>query len=409
MGEGSASSVSSSQTPPTMYVTGRDPNSTRQQGMNVDKPSVSRTSASSGSHSSMGVDVPRMVGDTHDPHNGRRDSRSSGFNVDRKSALADHPRDGDEFHLQDQSGTSEKTATGTLTATGTRTSDTSKNGEEKENVGHYKKPSASGLNVDSRNTKSSAVGVTSKDHGVQETKSAYHVDKAGATDRTRSGMNVDGLATSSVHLAEASHHDGITSAKDAINTSSVRRDSDRDSLYDKVKNVFHRHGDDNGSGYSEEVTAAGISGAHGDSSIAGNASNVHGDTIVNVNSIKGKETSNASQTVMGNDRRQDAHSQSYSNGAPSDFSILGSSSDSSSEGGRLVLDVPAGYDGPLPQVAPGEDVVWVKRITQTDYYDDAAKGEKPQGGTRKSSIGNFFGRIRGGGHHQDVDKGKKRA
>ncbi|CAO3568054.1 unnamed protein product [Mortierella alpina] len=45
---------------------------------------------------------------------------------------------------------------------------------------------------------------------------------------------------------------------------------------------------------------------------------------------------------------------------------------------------PADYHGPMPQVKPGEEVLWVKKITTTDYYDgDENTGE--YGGAIKDS------------------------
>ncbi|KAF9134037.1 hypothetical protein BGW39_008256 [Mortierella sp. 14UC] len=37
---------------------------------------------------------------------------------------------------------------------------------------------------------------------------------------------------------------------------------------------------------------------------------------------------------------------------------------------RTAAAMPASYHGSVPQVGPGEEVVWVKNVTTTDYYDD---------------------------------------
>ncbi|KAG0361084.1 hypothetical protein BGX24_005432 [Mortierella sp. AD032] len=37
---------------------------------------------------------------------------------------------------------------------------------------------------------------------------------------------------------------------------------------------------------------------------------------------------------------------------------------------RIAAAIPASYHGTIPQVGPGEEVVWVKTVTTTDYYDD---------------------------------------
>ncbi|GJJ77570.1 hypothetical protein EMPS_09929 [Entomortierella parvispora] len=400
--QNSALGVPSSKTLKTMYVAGRDPSSTPQQGMNVDQPSVSRTSASAGSHSSMGVDVPRMVGDPSDSHGGRRGSRSSGLNVDGKTPLADHPHDGHDVHVHDQSVPFKNKATGAGASdeTGVNASGDSKDGEEQSHASHYRRPSASGLNVDNRNTKSSAVGPTSLEHPAHEERSAIHVDKAGSTDRTRTGMNVDGQATSSLHLAEASHHDGSSRAGE-VAAAGVAGASGVDTL---AANSADPPG--------AEIHGSGLQGS-GTPGLQG--SDLYGENRVNVNSAKGKGTGNVGQTVLENGQYQNTttHSQSYSSGGEiSDFTAQGSSYDPSSIGGRFVTDVPVGYSGPLPQVAPGEDIVWVKRIIQTEYYDDAVDVEQapPQkGGSRRSSLGSFLDRLRGEGHRQDINKGKDRA
>ncbi|OAQ24925.1 hypothetical protein K457DRAFT_35450 [Linnemannia elongata AG-77] len=36
----------------------------------------------------------------------------------------------------------------------------------------------------------------------------------------------------------------------------------------------------------------------------------------------------------------------------------------------IAAAIPASYHGSVPQVGPGEEVVWVKTVTTTDYYDD---------------------------------------
>ncbi|KAF9425031.1 hypothetical protein BGZ94_007891, partial [Podila epigama] len=41
---------------------------------------------------------------------------------------------------------------------------------------------------------------------------------------------------------------------------------------------------------------------------------------------------------------------------------------------RIAAAIPATYHGPIPTVAPGEEVIWVKTITTTDFYDDEADG-----------------------------------
>ncbi|KAG0331230.1 hypothetical protein BG000_011100 [Podila horticola] len=41
---------------------------------------------------------------------------------------------------------------------------------------------------------------------------------------------------------------------------------------------------------------------------------------------------------------------------------------------KIAAAIPATYKGPIPTVNPGEEVIWVKTITTTDFYDDETAG-----------------------------------
>ncbi|KAF9286372.1 hypothetical protein BGZ74_001295, partial [Mortierella antarctica] len=41
---------------------------------------------------------------------------------------------------------------------------------------------------------------------------------------------------------------------------------------------------------------------------------------------------------------------------------------------KIAAAIPATYKGPIPTVNPGEEVIWVKTVTTTDFYDDEAAG-----------------------------------
>lgn len=83
------------------------------------------------------------------------------------------------------------------------------------------------------------------------------------------------------------------------------------------------------------------------------------------------------------------------------------------------LVIPANYDGPIPQVNPGEQVIWVKKTVQTDYYDGANDNSgslvppapTQDSGTqkRRSSSGSLLDRILGRRTSVvSMDKGKQR-
>ncbi|KAG0045211.1 hypothetical protein BGZ83_009556 [Gryganskiella cystojenkinii] len=366
----------------TMYVSGRDPESAPHQGMNVDRPSVSRTTASSGAHSSMGVDAPVLVGDSSD-HPARRPT--GGLNVDKKHASNTDPKNGHPVHVQDNNDfENSASADSQLIAPTIPPAPTNakinqvKNGEEQYHSTHYRRPSATGLNVDARNTKSSSIASTPQ---VHENQSAINVDKARSADRTRSGMNVDGIATSSVHLSEASHDPEIKASKAGAATSirSDRRGSDR-SLLDKVKGTFlHPEGDSSTYSQRDIVSSGQTAQSSGNLKTRGNDISIG---TAGVTEATGYQPSSA----------------------------YGSSSGLSTfAGGGSLSAVPAGYDGPIPQVAPGEEIVWVKHIIKTDYYEN--EGEVSGVTSRRGSVGSFLDRIRGGGDHHNggVDKGKQRA
>ncbi|KAF9100600.1 hypothetical protein BGX29_006416 [Mortierella sp. GBA35] len=106
---------------------------------------------------------------------------------------------------------------------------------------------------------------------------------------------------------------------------------------------------------------------------------------------------------------------------------------------KITAAIPESYHGPIPELKPGEEIVWVKTITTTDYYDDgngngtataptsatthdSGNGGAPQpagmmemppsntvhdNSTQRHS-GGFFDRLTHRHHHDNVDKGKQR-
>ncbi|KAI1319919.1 hypothetical protein EDD11_002594 [Mortierella claussenii] len=385
----------------TMYVAGRGEESSRHQAMGVDLPSVSRVEGSRAKISGLGVDVPRVVGQPIDP----KIHRTGGLHVDGKHDEDNphHPRHGphdhdvhvphhehdhDEGHgapiqtSKDNNqviyGNQHHMTQNTLPEAQAAIS---KNPFE-AHMSHHRGSSSSGLKVDHPLIPTAALaGSGSSDNtnhnrpdGVHN--SAINVDRAGAADHKRSGMGVDSSAIDTHHMATVDdpykrhHRDvaatgiGATAGVAATGTddsSSSRVSSekhfpedDRESLFDKVKGAFRRR-----------------SSIHSSRSHATPRSSLD----------KGKGTVATSSTPPSN-------------------------------------AVPSEYDIPVPQVAPDEHVVWVKRITKTDYYDDEAGDEAPvpsqtqhhESHRRGSkSSGTFFDRLRG--RHASptpVDKGKQR-
>ncbi|KAG0280301.1 hypothetical protein BGZ96_001611, partial [Linnemannia gamsii] len=118
---------------------------------------------------------------------------------------------------------------------------------------------------------------------------------------------------------------------------------------------------------------------------------------------------------------------------------------------KITTTAPKDYQGPLPQLQAGEEIVWVKTVTTTDYYDDKSPpglrsgaptnvahntknssknmpapvgtggrnvpGVQEQGvpantvhdnTTGKKRHSGFFDRLIHRHHHENVDKGKQR-
>ncbi|KAG0246509.1 hypothetical protein BG011_002409 [Mortierella polycephala] len=97
---------------------------------------------------------------------------------------------------------------------------------------------------------------------------------------------------------------------------------------------------------------------------------------------------------------------------------------------RIAPAIPPTYKGPLPQVKPGEEIVWMKTITTTEYFDDnggdtartdvmgestmnnninnsANYQQSAHDGPRRHSTAGFLDRLMGR-HHNSGDKGKQR-
>ncbi|KAF9928181.1 hypothetical protein FBU30_002577 [Linnemannia zychae] len=48
-----------------------------------------------------------------------------------------------------------------------------------------------------------------------------------------------------------------------------------------------------------------------------------------------------------------------------------------SNANKIAQEIPQSYTGPLPELHPGEEIVWVKTVTTTDYYDPNQSGAPP--------------------------------
>ncbi|KAF9951293.1 hypothetical protein BGZ70_001042 [Mortierella alpina] len=409
----------------TMYVTGHGPESARHQGLNVDHPAVSHTSASKTNHSGLGVDKPKVVGEPRDLNF----HRTGSLHVDKHPAA--HPHDHHEIHVPHHDHDASVAAEGDHHGAPIQTSrDNSKviHGNEhhltqntsaeakaaiaknpfEAHMSHHRGSASSGLGVDHpviptanlAGSGSSDNTNRNRPHGTYN--SAINVDKAGSPDHKRSGMNVDGPAAAVHHLATVKdplskstkskvRTEGggkVLDPKVNNTTSNVRTeadgvsaststsskhypDDDRESVLDKVKNVFRRS---------------------------------------SVNTMSSKESSSSNNKNRGSVASESANNgiTVQSNNASSHPTVTKTSSRSSFP--EQTVHAPAEYNGPVPETAPGEEVVWVKRVVQTDYYD----GDEDQAGASVENHKNrrphrsLLDRLRGRHPAPPVDKGKQR-
>ncbi|KAK3808692.1 MAG: hypothetical protein J3Q66DRAFT_355411 [Benniella sp.] len=387
-----------------MYVAGQGEDSIRHQAMGVDPPAVSKGVNPDIKHSGLGVDAPRLVGQPHDP----TIHRTGSLHVDKNDELAhphhDHPlhvphlhhhhdptTKGDEQHgapIQTSKDNSRVIHGNAHHQTGNTLPEAkaaiSKNPFE-AHMSHHRGSVSSGLNVDHPVIPTSALAGsgssdnTNHNRPVGTYNSGINVDKAGWSDHKRSGMGVDQPATVTHHVAHAhgpfhmfhKHKTPATTTSDDTSSpghhgsGSKHPEGDHESFTDKIKHVFHRRSPSK------------------------------------------------------------AHDTPVANSAPPVPPLTTATRVQSAEDPSLpAATIPSEYDGPLPEVAPGDQVTWIKRTIQTDYYDnendendenedsvaseDIHHREPNQSRHRNHHSGHrsLLDRLRG--RHPPVDKGKQR-
>ncbi|KAF9351516.1 hypothetical protein BGX34_000517 [Mortierella sp. NVP85] len=372
-----------------MYVAGHGKDSTRHQAMGVDPPAVSKGVDPGIKHSGLGVDAPRLVGQPHDP----TIHRTGSLHVDKKDELAHghhfhvphihhHPTTKGDEHgapIQTSKDNSRVIHGNVHHQTGNTLPEAkaaiSKNPFE-AHMSHHRESFSSGLNVDHPVIPTSTLAGSGSSDNTNHNRpagtynSGINVDKAGWSDHKRSGMGVDQPATTH-HIAHAhgpfhlfnKHKTPTATASDDTSpghgSGSKHPEGDHESFADKIKNVFHRR----------------------------SATKVHDTPVANSAPIPPVATATGVQSA--------------------DPSIP-------------ATMIPSEYEGPLPEVAPGDQVAWVKRTTQTDYYDnendeneDIVASEdihhrEPNQSRHRNNHGHrsLLDRLRG--RHPPADKGKQR-
>ncbi|KAG0036235.1 hypothetical protein BGZ82_004508 [Podila clonocystis] len=361
----------------TIYVAGQGPESLRHGSMGVDQPAVSSSYQHHhrNSSSGMGVDQPLLVGQPRDP----KEHRKGGLQVDTK-----HPDDTHHHEVHQPHDHEEEAKAAATTGAGPSplTGRGSVSGRDTIS-GKGRRGSISGLNVDPAPAPSKQLagsGSNEATHRSGSYNSGINVDKAGSGDHKRSGMGVDGPALSSYHMA-ATHdaHLLISGRGNKANNTNSNVGTDED---------------------EESVARALYTGPEDGSFMEARGSGFGEGGAIQVNRYS--SSSQAPLTVSSTTTNPNLEAGSSSH--------LPRTIDSTA--GHIVTEVPADYHGPLPQVAPGEQVMWVKKVIQTDYYEDGEQGAEnpPQ---KRSSMRSFLDRLRGrkstgSSNHNTVDKGKQR-
>ncbi|KAF8927823.1 hypothetical protein BGZ58_010092 [Dissophora ornata] len=412
----------------TMYVAHRGSNSSRSQAMNVDRPSVSSIMGSSTTRSGMGVDAPHLVGGPEDLHK----ARGGGLNVDGKLAKAHPHDDGHDIHVPQGDPTVEnreddvewapiQTSRGpsqvlrgnihhkTQNTLPDARAAISRNPYEAY-MSHHRHPTSSGMGVDEpliptiNHAGSGSADNTNLNRPAGTYNSAFNVDKAGSPGNSRTGMGVDKAATTVNHMVSADDHRIRYKEKTWDDTASshtsgsrARADGDHGSIINKVKNAFRPGSTATSESTNIETTRVETAAAASTTGLGIAAANNNDPTMAPGPTTTTAATPVAFEAPINTDRTFPTTSSSV---VPS-------------------ITIPAGYDGPIPEVAPGEKLAWVKRIVKTDIYEDEgnyegggngdgfAPVEVQQNEPRKKGHFSFFDRLRNR-HHSSVDKGKRR-
>lgn len=354
----------------TIYVAGHGPESVRHGSMGVDQPAISSSYQHHhrNSSSGMGVDLPLLVGQPRDP----KEHRKGGLQVDIKHPDDMHHHEVYQPHDYKEEAKATAVALGPTPAT-----------ERGPVSGKGRRSSATGLNVDQPPVPSKQLagdGSNETTHKSGSYNSGINVDKAESGDRKRSGMGVDGPALSSYHMASTHDpHLHVSGRDNNTNTTTTT-------------NV----------GTEEEVMMPMLNtGQHGTSFVEARGSGFDEGGTIQVNRYS---TSSQAPLQPRTTTTSTAMNPSLEVGSSSH---MPRTIDNAT--GHIVTEVPADYHGPLPQVAPGEQVVWVKKVIQTDYYEDGEPVSKNNNLKKRSSISRFMDRLRGrNSNHNNVDKGKQR-
>ncbi|KAF9919843.1 hypothetical protein FBU30_010467 [Linnemannia zychae] len=351
----------------TLYVTNQS--GPRNQALGVDKPSISSTSETMKAQSPTGlrVDKPMFIGAVEDPNIQNR--RRGSLHVDKVTGFSNDPND--THNLNDLKDSSLKGEQNTYTEEVIET-DTKPNppNDRKNSVNSSprirRKSSFSGLNVDrpafatDKIAGSGSTNETNQKRPEGIYNSGYNVDRPGSKDQKMSGLGVDKPNVVIHQMASVK-----TSQKPPPPPQGLKFNTQ---TTNNTQNKYYNHDDAPVHPYSTTTTT---------------------ETVVNPAELGPTITYQPPINM--------------SSSAPT-----------------APLVIPAGYTGPIPQIAPGEEVIWVKKTIRTQYYDDdgiqAANGLVPPAPAqetgrsgRRGSVASLIDRIRGRRTSAvSAEKGKER-
>ncbi|KAG0346926.1 hypothetical protein BG004_000510 [Podila humilis] len=362
----------------TIYVASHAPESARYDGLGVDQPSVSQSYHHHHRNSSSGlsVDKPLLVGEPRD----LRERRKGGLSVDVTPLQDTHHHD---VHVPHDHEKELANASAVLTSSpttlsparaatsGVTSSPTKATPTRTGSLGlHTRRESVSGLNVDMvpiPSKEPAGPGSNEETFRANTYNSGYMVDKARSAEYKRNALGVDVPAFNSYKMG---------------------------SVHDPYINI---------AGMDNRPTPA------ADQAYTTNISN-NATRYETQDNGKGKAVlrplCSDSPTGGSNNANRTGHSTDESSSSASHYAPHNDNLDN----GHIVTDVPTDYTGPLPQVGPGEEIVWVKKTIQTDYYDNNEKSIQTKE-KHRSGFSNFFDKLRGRSSNRNnatIDKGKSR-
>ncbi|KAG0219804.1 hypothetical protein BGX33_000646 [Mortierella sp. NVP41] len=360
----------------TLYVTHQG--GARNQALGVDQPTISSTShtTKSQTQSGLGVDKPIYVGIHEDPKTQIR--RRGTLHVDKTPVFVDDALLSDPNNRDQDSYTAnivENNNTNPKLLAGAPANDT---------FSRRRRWSFSALNVDSPSVPtaniagSGSTDKTNRSRPVGIYNSGYNVDRAGHHDQKTSGLHVDQPAVTTHQMA----------AVPKPQQSQSQQQQQQPFSSTTTTTTFNTR--------SHSPTF----------------NKLHNPTNSAVNPYATTTTITQTQLTpaeMGPTINYQPTSNNSSSSSAADAAAGATNNNS--------MVIPADYHGPIPQVAPGEQVIWVKKtVVKTDYYEGDhgnAAGPTPPAPvqesaaqSRRSSTGSILDRLRG--RRASVDKGKQR-